>query len=76
MRRIAGNGSAMHTCHLSVTISVEFADVITAQKVHYQPTTDPIIGVLLGQRCIFVVESVCTAAQFEKQVSDFNRLYQ
>ena len=33
-------------------------------------------SVLLGQRSIFVVESVCTAAQFEKQVSDFNRLYQ
>ena len=32
--------SVMRMRHLSVTLSVEFADADTAQKAHYQPDTD------------------------------------
>ena len=32
--------SAMRMRHLSVTLSVEFADTDTAQKAHYRPDTD------------------------------------
>ena len=32
--------SAMCMCHLSVTLSIEFANSDTAQKAHYQPNTD------------------------------------
>ena len=37
---LLAHGSAMHMRHLSVTLSVEFADANTAQKAHYQPDTD------------------------------------
>ena len=42
-------GSAMCTCHSLVTLSIEFADADTAQKVHYCPIliTDLIIGASL-----------------------------
>ena len=33
-------GSSMHMCHLSVTLSVEFADGGTIQKAHYRAGTN------------------------------------
>ena len=33
-------GSAMRMCHLSVTLSVQFADADTDQKAQYRPDTD------------------------------------
>ena len=33
-------GSAMRMRHLSVTLSVEFADADTAQKAYYRPNTN------------------------------------
>ena len=37
---LLARGSAMCMRHLSVILSVEFADADTAQKEHYRPNTD------------------------------------
>ena len=51
---LLAHGSAMRMCYLSITLSVEFADADTAQKVRYQPDTDN----RSDNQCITLVFSV------------------